>query len=144
MRLTNLVQRHKRLAWAVVGIAVAPFTFKVTCACFDHSETGTNLRIIDQMNPQKLEPPLPPTVCGTDLYIKQKADEAVFIRVAEELAQDSYERKSQGLPPRSAEEIKSLTLTKFQEQWRNAVELVTKPKQPKTAKLLSPFRRVIN
>lgn len=148
MKLTNLAQltqRHKRLAYTMIAVALAPLAAKATCACFSHPEVEINAKIISaSMNPEKLEPPLTRTVCGTDLYFQQEADVAVFTKVAEELERDGYERRSQGLPPRSVEEIKAKAMAGFQEEWRAAVKRVTEPKELKTPRFLSFkfFRRV--
>lgn len=145
MKLTNLAQltqRHKRLAYTMIAIALAPFATKATCACFNRPEIGINFKIIDDMNPHTIEPPISTTVCGTDLYFQQNADVAVFTKVAEELEQEGYERGRSGLAPLSSEEITTKTIARFQEEWRAAVKRVTEPKELKPSRFFSFFRRV--
>lgn len=127
----------------MIAVALAPFATKATCACISHPEVDINAKIIDSLNPQKIDPPISKTVCDTDLYFKQTADEAVFATtIAKELEQEGYERGRLGLPPLSPEEIRVKTMARFQEEWRAAVKRVTAtPKQLRPNKFLSFFRR---
>lgn len=129
MQLTGLVQRYRRLALTVVGIAVAPFAGKLTCACISHPEIDTNIKIIGETTNRNLYPPLSKTVCGTDLFFQQEADIAIFTEVAEELAQENHKRGRLGLAPLTPQEITAQTMARFKDKWKAAVKRVTAPRK---------------
>lgn len=117
----------QRLIFAAIAVVAAPFVFKATRACFNHEEVEINAKIMGgSTNPEKLEPPLTGTVCGTDLYFQQEADVAVFTKVAERIAQEEYDRGKQGLAPLSPEEVRTNVVTQFKTEWEAAVKRVTK------------------
>lgn len=130
MHLTGLVQRHRRLAYAIIGIAVAPLALKATYPCFNRPEVGINSKIIGETN-IPIKPPVSKTVCGTDLYYQQNADLAVFTQVTEKMQQEGYKRGRLGQAPLSHEEITAQTMALFKAEWEAAVKRVTAPKKSK-------------